>query len=56
MKLYKHIGISKMNYLYFNEDNGTSHGLENCINISSNRIGYWYQNKIKGFWLEKRKI
>jgi hypothetical protein len=47
MKLYKHIGISKKNYLYFNEDNGASHGLENCINDNLIKcIGYWYQNKI----------
>lgn len=39
-------------YHYFSDDN-IKHGI---YNFKNRVIGYCYQNKQKGFWLEKLKI
>lgn len=50
MKTYKYIWINSKSFNYeFN--NFLFHGLWNDGNES---IGYWYQHKWKGFWLEKK--
>lgn len=43
-------GLTGVVFYYEIEETGKLHGLYNSYN---NCIGYWYQDKKKGFWLWK---
>lgn len=44
-------------YVYIVKDSNIYHGLLNYYdkNYTNSRIGYWYQDKRKGFWLRLKK-
>jgi hypothetical protein len=57
MKLSKY--KDKKYFFYYNNVYGlyTLHGLENTFyQLDCKYIGYWYNLKRKGFWLEKKYI
>lgn len=53
MKTYKDIWKNGFNYQFNNNFGETFHGLLNYDN--DKRIGYFYQSKNKGFWLDFNK-
>lgn len=50
MKIYK---IEYSSTTFYQSETGKFHGFHNYDN---KEIGYWYKNKMKGFWLYKYKL